>query len=176
MLLYLALFFLLASAVLFWLATRRQRASGLPGGRIIYSDMRTWGAVEKPLYDASLGLTGRPDYLIEKGDLYIPVEVKSSKIPSAPYDSHIFQVAAYCLLVERALGKRPPYGIIHYQDRSGGSQTFSVEYTRAIETATLDIIADLRTQDRRKEVERSHEAPERCACCGYRSLCDQSLA
>ena len=142
----------------------------MPGGRVIYTDTRSWGAVEKPLYDSSLRLTGMPDYLVERGGSIIPVEVKSGRTPDSPYDSHIYQLASYCLLVERTMGTRPPYGIIHYEGRD-----FAVDYTPALETALLDILADMRRDERRSEVDCSHNSPARCRGCGYRKICDQRL-
>ena len=83
-------------ALLIWLLARRlQRASGLPRGRVVYADPGLWGKTEKPLYDAELGLTGKPDYLIRSGEMLIPVEVKSAWGPPAPYDSHVLQLVAY---------------------------------------------------------------------------------
>ncbi len=97
---YAAIFLVLLALALLWQARRAQKASGLPGGRVIYTDTRAWGnKVEKPLYDASLGLTGKPDYLVEKNGRIIPVEVKSGRAPQSPYDSHIYQLASYFLLV-----------------------------------------------------------------------------
>ena len=64
----LAVLLILFSIVLFWLATRQQKIAGLPAGRVIYSDTSRWAAVEKPLYDAVLGLAGKPDYLVETGE------------------------------------------------------------------------------------------------------------
>ncbi len=167
----LALLLLLLALWLFWQAGRRRRQAGLPGGRIIASDTRRWGPTDKPLYDGTLGLTGRPDYLIQEGNTIIPVEVKSSRVRGAPYDSHIFQLAAYCLLVERTLGRRPPYGILHYPNA-----TYAVDYTPELEQALLDLLADIRRDERRKDVPRSHEQPARCARCGFRKVCDQKLA
>jgi CRISPR-associated exonuclease Cas4 len=167
---YFAIFFVIVALVLFWRSGRTRRAAGLPGGRVIYTDTRAWGKVEKPLYDRMLGLTGKPDYLVEQNGRIIPVEVKSGKAPQAPYDSHIYQIASYCLLVEKTMGKRPPYGIIHYQDRD-----FAVDYTHELEMALLDILADMRRDERRDEVERSHENPARCAKCGFRNVCEQKL-
>ncbi len=167
---------LLAAIVLFWLARRQRRSTGLPGGKVIYSDTRSWGPVEEPLYDPILGLTGKPDYLIEKGDhLFIPVEVKSGRAPESPYDTHIFQLAAYCLLVANLYGRRPPYGILHYTGPSKNSRTFQIDFTPQLETTLLDLLADMRQQERRKEVDRSHKSPGRCKSCGYRSVCDQRL-
>jgi CRISPR-associated exonuclease Cas4 len=168
---YAALCFILFAIILFWQSGRAQKASGLPGGRIIYTDTRAWGAkVEKPLYDGALGLTGKPDYLVEKNGRYIPVEVKSGRAPQAPYDAHIYQLASYCLLVEKTMGSRPPYGIIHYEDRD-----FAVDYTPELENAVLDILADMRRDERRDDVARSHENGARCAKCGFRNVCDQKL-
>ena len=173
--LVLVLILLILAILLFWQASRKRKAIGLPGGRIIYSDTQSWNAVKEPLYDPDLGLTGKPDYLVEKNGETIPVEVKSRRLPSAPYDSHILQLAAYCLLVQRRLGKRPAYGIIHYTDGYKDSKSFAVDYTSALEDAIYDILADIRKCDARKSVDRSHESPELCAHCGYRSSCDQRL-
>ena len=156
--------------LLFWLAARQQKAAGLPGGRIIYADTSEWQPVEKPLYDPLLGITGKPDYLIQKGKQVIPVEVKSSRVMASPYDSHIFQLAAYCYLVERETGIRPKYGILHYPKR-----TFRIEYTSQLEDSLLELIAEIRYQERRTVVNRSHEEPRRCAACGYRKECKQTL-
>lgn len=169
MILFSILLFLLG-LVLLWLARRQQKASGLPGGRVIYSDTRDWGAVEKPLYDPELGLTGKPDYLVEQGNTIIPVEVKSRRIADAPYDSHIFQLAAYCRLVEVAYGKRPAYGILKYANR-----TFAIDYTAELETHLRGLLIQIREQERLKNVDRSHQSAARCSACGYRAACEQKL-
>jgi len=164
------LLFILA-LIFFWQSNRQQKAAGLPGGRIVYIDTHGWGKVEKPLFYSALELTGKPDYLIEKNGQLIPVEVKSGRAPEAPYDSHIFQLASYCLLVEKTYGKRPPYGIIHYENRD-----FAVDYTRELESALIELIADMREDDVRGNNARSHEQASRCKRCGYREVCEQRLA
>jgi CRISPR-associated exonuclease Cas4 len=169
--LYAIAFLFLLCLILLWRSGRAQKAAGLPGGRVIYTDTRAWGnKVEKPMYDASLGLTGKPDYLVEQKGRTIPVEVKSGRAPAAPYDSHIYQLAAYCLLVEKTTGNRPPYGIIHYENRD-----FAIDYTRELESALLDILADIRRDERRDEVDRSHESGARCSKCGFRNVCEQKI-
>lgn len=161
---------LLLAVVLFVLSGYQKRQLGLPGGRVIYADTSRWNKAEKPLFDPDLGLTGKPDYLVEQGDVIIPVEVKSTRAVDAPYDAHIYQLGVYCLLVERTYGKRPPYGIINYPTR-----TFAVDYTPALEEAVLNIIGELHEKSNQKNLPRSHDAPERCAHCGFRSVCDQVL-
>jgi CRISPR-associated exonuclease Cas4 len=167
---YIALFLLLIALLLFWQSSRQRKSSGLPGGRIIYTDTRGWGEVEKALYDPDLGLTGKPDYLVEKDGMIIPVEVKSGRAPEAPYDSHIYQLAAYCLLVERTYKKRPLYGIIHYSGRD-----FAVDYTLELESSLLEVLADMQRSGHKREVPRSHSDEHRCQKCGYRSTCDQKI-
>ncbi len=168
--LILSIVLFIIALLLLWQVRRRQKEIGMPAGRVIYADTRRWGAVEEPLYNAQLGLTGKPDYLVQQRDQYIPVEVKSSRVGSAPYDAHIFQLAAYCLLVESTYQKRPEYGILHYPNR-----TFAIDYTIELETALLDLLEEMRDQDRRKEIQRSHDSPARCSRCGYRSICEQAL-
>lgn len=157
--------------LLFWLASRQQRAAGMPGGQVIYADTRGWLPVEKPLYDHNLGLTGRPDYLVKQGDQVIPVEVKSTRIAQGPYDTHIFQLAAYCLLVERTYNVRPAYGILHYPNR-----TYRINFTSELESAALDLLEEMRTHEGRKDLPRSHDTAARCHGCGFRAVCDQRLS
>lgn len=166
----LALIILVVALVLLWQANRRQRLIGLPAGRVIYADTRGWGPVEQPLYDAELGLVGKPDYLVERGGQVIPVEVKSSPVTTAPYDAHIFQLAAYCLLVQRHYGKRPAYGILHYPNR-----TFAIDFTAGLEQRLLNLLEEMHAQERRKDLPRSHDSAARCSRCGYRHICDQRL-
>ena len=165
-----AIILAIAALVFFWLARQQKRNTGMPGGRVIYADTQRWVRVERPLYDPRLRLTGKPDYMVEQDGQVIPVEVKSSHRVTAPYDGHIFQLAAYCMLVESSTGKRPDYGILHYPDR-----TFAVDFTPALEAEVLKLVAEMQVQANQKNVHRSHQAPQRCAHCGYQSICDQSL-
>lgn len=160
----------LAAVVLLILANQRQQASGLPSGRIISADTGGWLPVEKPLYDPELGLTGKPDYLVDHNGQLIPVEVKSGRAGEAPHDSHLYQLAAYCRLVEVSYDKRPAYGILHYSNR-----TFAIDYTEQLEEALLDILAEMRQDERRRNVPRSHQQVARCTRCGYATNCDQRL-
>jgi CRISPR-associated exonuclease Cas4 len=174
-LLGLAVILLAAALVILWTARRQRRASGLPVGKVIYVDTdERWGKVEKPLYDARSGLTGKPDYLVEENGRLTPVEVKSGRAPNRPHDSHIYQLAAYCMLVERTYGKRPTRGILRYRDR-----TFSIDYTQELEQELEDILESIRLSDRQMkkggEIDRSHNEAGRCARCGYRGICDQRL-
>jgi len=168
--LYIALVLIFIAIIFFWQSNRQRQAAGLPGGRVIYTDTRGWGKLEKPLFYAALELTGKPDYLVQQNGQIIPVEVKSGRAPEAPYDSHIYQLASYCLLVEKTYGKRPPYGIIHYETRD-----FAVDYTQELEQSLLELLTEMKRDQHKIDVPRSHEQAVRCKRCGFRKVCDQKL-
>ncbi|MCW5838598.1 MAG: Dna2/Cas4 domain-containing protein [Anaerolineales bacterium] len=164
-----ALLFLLA--VLLWGWSQRQRAGlGLPAGAVVYSDTGVERRVEQALFDEALGLVGRPDYLVESAAGLVPVEVKSGRTPARPYPSHVYQLAAYCLLVARSLQRRPPYGILRYPQRS-----FQVEFTAALEAEVLELLSAMRQSMRQIEVHRSHKQAARCQACGYRQDCTERI-
>lgn len=166
----LALLLSVIALYLLWLGSRGQRASGLPAGRVIYTDPKLIGAPERPLFDAESMLTGKPDYLVEEKGAVIPVEVKSGWAPPEPYEGHIFQLLAYCLLVERTTGKRPPYGILRYRNRS-----FAIDYNCESEQELLRLLEEMHEAGRARDLHRSHEDQPRCLRCGYRSTCDEKI-
>ncbi|RLC62130.1 MAG: CRISPR-associated protein Cas4 [Chloroflexota bacterium] len=156
--------------LLLWLAQRGRAHSGLPQGRVVYTDTGGWGRLERPLFSRRFLLTGKPDYLVADGADVIPVEVKSGRAPAQPYPSHILQLAAYCLLVEECYGRRPPYGIIKYADRA-----FEVDYTSDLEDELLATLEDMRADLAAGDAPRSHDDPRRCRACGYQKWCDRRL-
>jgi CRISPR-associated exonuclease Cas4 len=162
---------LLLSLLLWWASRQLRLHTGLPVGRVIYSDTRTWRECAEPLYAPSVNLAGKPDYLVQKWNYILPVEVKSCSAPTEPYRSHVLQLAAYCLLVKETQGRRPPYGLIRYADR-----TFAISYTRELEQELLDTIEWMREDMRDGRADRNHNDPARCRACSYAAYCDQKLA
>jgi CRISPR-associated exonuclease Cas4 len=169
-LIVLTVLLVVAGLVLLRQSAQRQRQSGLPLGKVIYADTDKWSRTETPLFDPLIHLTGKPDYLVEQHGHVIPVEVKSSQSPALPHPGHVFQLAAYCLLVERTYGKRPPYGLLRYANR-----TLQIDFTQELESDLLDMLAEIRSKERIGELDRSHNDLARCNRCGYRSTCDQRL-
>ena len=166
-----AFFLLLAlGLLLLWLARRGRVRSGLPQGRLIYTDTGGWNRLERPLFSRAFLLTGKPDYLVADGSDVIPVEVKSSPAPIQPYPSHTLQLAAYCLLVEECYDRRPPYGIVKYADRA-----FEVAYTPALEDTLLETLDHMRADLAQGYASRSHDDPHRCQACGHWEQCDQRI-
>jgi CRISPR-associated exonuclease Cas4 len=168
LLLTLSLAFLLLA---WWLASRARRSqklSGLPKGRLVYADTAHWSAVTQPYFSSRHRLTGKPDYLVDTPHGLVPVEVKNTTAPSdgQAYESHVMQLAAYCLLVEEASSYPPPYGLIHYRDA-----TIRIDYTPTLRQALLSLLDDMRRQLHASDMRRSHDDPARCRACGVRHAC-----
>ena len=151
-------------------ARRGRLSTGLPRGRIVYSDMGGWRRPEKPLFSSEHRLTGRPDYLVRRGRRLIPVEVKPTRRSARPYASDVFQLAAYCLLLEESAGK-PPYGLLRYSE-----QTYRIPYTRRLRRQVLRVLADMRRADGARDVPPNHDESARCRGCGHRIHCDHRMA
>jgi len=169
--LWIAVLFLLAvGTLLFWRGRAGWRQTGLPAGEVVYSDTGQWEKQEEPLISRHYGLLGRPDYLVrvaEGGETFsVPVEVKSRRRPSAPYASHILQLATYCLLVEDVLKVRPPYGLLRYADA-----TLRIPYTDELRAQVLGIADAIRSARSAENLKRDHQDATRCRHCGYRRAC-----
>src|SRR5271167_2177485 len=125
----------LIAAALAWFVGRGLFArTGLPTQDILYADLGSTFPQPAPLTSRRYRLSGKPDYLVRVKDGVPPVELKSSQSPSSghPYDGHLFQLAAYCLLVEDVCRVSVPYGLIRYEDR-----TIRVEYTPSLRASLL---------------------------------------
>ena len=148
---------------------RLRRRTGLPWAPVIAQD--TYGpALEKPLFARRLGLTGKPDYLLDLRGATIPVEVKPGRRAFRPYESDLMQLAAYCLLVEETSGAAPPYGLLRYAER-----TFRLDYTEHVRDELLDLLDEMRSALEDANCGRSHDDPRRCAGCGFFDQCDEAL-
>ncbi|MBV7337171.1 Dna2/Cas4 domain-containing protein [Chloroflexi bacterium TSY] len=167
---------LCSGLLLLWLAQRARTSAGLPIGKVVYSDTSAWKESEKPLISQRYGLVGRPDYLVEVVDgslgnrqrITIPIEVKSRKRPPVLYESHLLQLATYCLLIEDNLKKPPPYGLLHYAD-----ETLQIPYTTQLRNQVLRTAAAVRKNRRANNVHRQHNDVSRCQGCGYRDGCKE---
>lgn len=163
-----------------WQSLVLLKKEGLTEGHIIYTDTHLWNKVTAPLYDYDLKLTGKPDYIIQSGKQFIPIEVKTGKPNSIPTEAHILQLAAYCYLIQHNFHQRPKYGIIHYiqpsiSPKTNKSVSFKINYTNDLENRLLSTINQIRSIEKSKEPCRSHQSPYRCNHCGYHHICNQKL-
>jgi len=121
------------------------------------------------LRSAELGLTGRPDYVLETDEGLTPVEVKAGRTPRGPLFSHIVQLAAYCWLVEANMGK-VPYGVIRY-----GERDFWIPYDEGLKATMRGKLDEMRTHIDGAPVHRDHQRSGKCRSCSRRELCPERL-
>jgi len=149
--------------------TEQERGDlNLEEGKIKYVDKLE--KKSKLLKSDKYKLRGKPDLILEKDGNPVPVEVKTGRVPEGPFFSHILQIAAYCLLVEEDIGKKPPYGLIRY-----GDTEFDIEYDEDLKHLLLEKIGDMRDHIKNGDVHRNHNREGKCKNCSRRKICDESL-
>jgi CRISPR-associated exonuclease Cas4 len=149
----------------------RTRRSESSYDEIVYDDSGIQKVPEKPLFDSELRLAGKPDFLLKKDGVLIPVEMKSTQIRNSAYDNHLYQLLAYCRLTEKTYGERPPFGILRYRNKA-----IKISYTIEKEAALSSVIAAMRSDIQNGVHSRSHQQPSRCLNCGYRGRCPEKLS
>lgn len=123
------------------------------------------------LFSHRLGLVGAPDTIVEREGHFIPVEIKTGRVPKGPLFSHILQLAAYCALVEEKYGKAPAFGLLRY----GSGVEYEIEYNDDQRRLLEDKLAEMRSALTSRDVHRNHNRPGKCAGCSRREGCPERL-
>jgi CRISPR-associated exonuclease Cas4 len=165
-----ALALMLLAGILLWSALRLRKKTGIPWVRIVGSDTNQGLPVQQPLFARRYALTGKPDYMLENSQGYIPVEVKPGRHVRKPYESDLMQLLAYCLLVEETTGQPPAYGLLRY-----ATESFQVPYTPAMRAHLLTILNEMREAMLMEDCTRNHDNPQRCRVCGFLAICEEAL-
>jgi CRISPR/Cas system-associated exonuclease Cas4 (RecB family) len=162
--------------VLFPLAARSRKETGIPAGEVFYQDLPGRPFFGEPLRSDALGISGKPDCLVRAADGTVPVELKNSSRPPARggvYANHMIQALAYCALVEDQMKVRVPNALVIY----AGQQVRKVEFTEERRQWLLRTISEVELARARMTANRNHDHRGRCAGCGVRSKSsDQSLS
>lgn len=159
--------------VVFFLYYRRRaqqllRSRNIQSGEIAFSDI---AGNRRLLRSRLYPLQGTPDYIVKRENAYVPVELKTGKTPQHPYESHVLQLASYCLLLKEEFGVRPPVGVLAYPERH-----FEVAFTPELEDQVLRTLLRIQLAQRTGEAHRNHENPRRCMGCSRREGCPERLA
>ncbi len=158
---------LIGYSVLLRLRVRTEKKSfGVPEGRILYSDLNVPAAA---LFSKRFRLSGKPDYIVQKDETFIPVEVKSGSGPH-PHHSQILQLAAYCQILEDATGKFIPEGILVYNNTP-----FRIPFDPKLRFELESIMKNMRATLRTGEVQRNHEDQRRCKNCSMKQHCSDPI-
>lgn len=123
------------------------------------------------LVDTELGFAGRPDLVMERSQsALVPIEYKSTHLFVGYHEAHgrlfdTVQAIAECRLVETAFGRRPPYAIVLYGDKSGDGERegfVKIPYTESGEHWLRAALMQIRADHVRAPV----PAERNCAGCG----------
>ena len=136
-------------------------------GKITYSDLNK---PAKPLFSKIYRIAGKPDYIIEKNKNYVPVEVKSGAYET-PQKSHIFQIAAYCQLVEENYKRFVTYGILVYNE----NKQFIISFDPKLRFELENSIKKMRHALYTGQIERNHDDLYKCKNCSMRTYCQIKL-
>ena len=142
--------------------------TGLVAGELAYSDLDRPG---ETLRSERYELSGRPDYIVRRGEEYLPVEVKTGRTPDEPHDSHLLQLGVYCVLVEELYGRRPSRAYLQYPGR-----TFEVPFTPEFRDKVLETTLRMRLATMTGVIHRNHERVGKCRGCSRRAGCPERLA
>ena len=144
--------------VLFSLAARSRKKTGIPAGEVFYQDLPGQPFFGEPLRSDALGISGKPDCLIRAADGNIPVELKNSSRPPARdgvYANHMIQALAYCALVEEQMKVRVPYALVIY----AGQHVRKIEFAEERRQWLLQTIREV-------ELARARMTATRRVCAG----------
>ncbi len=159
----LSLAFVVAAAVILFLAVWYRRGAGFGRGHTVSHDNIT-------LRSKRYGLIGRPDRIVRRGKTIIVEDKKPSR---RVYGSHRVQMGVYMLLVEEHYGVRPPHAVLVL----GDGRREKIRNTRELRNRVLDITAQIRKarSDLRQPL-RVVTTPAKCRACSQRHNCDQRAA
>ena len=132
-------------------------------GKIAYSDLNM---PAEPFFSKKYRITGKPDYIIQKKDRFIPVELKTGRYKT-PQKNHIFQLAAYCQLLEENFNIFVPYGILVLNNQD----EYKLPFNPMIRFELENTIKKMRNQLKDNVITRNHQDPYRCINCSMRKYC-----
>ncbi len=136
-------------------------------GKILYQDLNK---PAKPFFSKRYRVTGKPDYVVNNHNCFIPIEVKTGT-HDKPQKNHILQLAAYCQLIEENYERFVPYGILVYSDKSQYKIPFDPKIRFEFESTVKEIRQNMKTG----MIARNHNDLFKCKKCSMRLNCDFKL-
>ena len=147
------------------------RATGLPPGRVVYSDA---GGTARPLAARRYPLAGKPDYVVRAPDgHHIPVEIKSTHARGGPRHEDVLQLVTYMIILDDLYRPAPRYGLLRYADA-----TYEVPYTAELRAEVLALLAEMQALDGADlaagEAPPGDPSAAKCRACAFRTICDDA--
>jgi hypothetical protein len=168
---------LIAVAIpLAFIVLRRRTGFALTGAAtstVIASDVGHGSSLV--LRDATLGIRGKPDYLLEANAgsrrVLVPLEVKPTRRSAKLYESDRVQIGAYLIALRASFADRASrVGYVRY-----ANQTFEVVLTSGLEREIRRLAVALKRGRGAPTLHRSHSFRGRCRACPVRKHCDEAI-
>ncbi|MFW6121464.1 MAG: CRISPR-associated protein Cas4 [Petrotogales bacterium] len=123
----------------------------------------------KTLFSKRYRITGKPDYVVNKNNYCIPIEVKSGA-HLHPQKNHILQLAAYCQLLEENFKVFVPYGMLVYENSD-----FKIPFDPPLRFELESVISKMKSSLKKGEITLNHNDPGKCRSCSMRMYCKKKL-
>jgi len=136
-------------------------------GRITYSDL---SIPANPFFSKKYKITGKPDYIVKQNKYFIPVELKTGN-HNEPQKNHIFQIAAYCQLLEENYRRFVPYGILVYNNKV----QYKIPFDPLIRFELESTIKKMKYSIKTGKIIMNHSDFRRCKACSMRAYCNNKI-
>ena len=144
-----------------------KRTHKIQDGKITYTDL---DVPAKPFFSKKYRISGKPDYIVKKDKRYLPVELKTGSY-DRPQKNHIFQLAAYCQLIEDNYGKFVPHGVLVYSE---GLQ-FNIPFDPKLRFELQNTVNEMRRIIKTGKVTIDHKDTFKCRNCSLKEYCNYKL-
>ena len=146
---------------------KERRRTTLLGGKTLKVEQK-WTALQ--LRSEKLGIEGMVDMVVKTPEGYVVVEYKTTFIPRRVHPGHLYQAAAYAMLVEEAF-KTIVRKLYVYYEKS--NKFFEIPLTESIRRHVVWTIGRIR------EIVQEEKLPpakpsRKCWSCGYRWICREA--
>ncbi len=162
-----SIFLIVVSKILKNKVEKIKKENKIQPGKITYSDIHR---IEKPLFSKKYMIAGKPDYIVEKKGFKIPVELKTG-YSNNPKNNHVYQLAAYCHLIEEKYQTFVPYGVLVYNN----SYEYKIPFNPKVRLELENIIKDMRYSMKTKNISRNHNDSKKCSSCNMREYCKNKM-
>jgi CRISPR-associated exonuclease Cas4 len=137
-------------------------------GKIAYSDL---SIPANPFFSKKYRITGKPDYVVKQNKYFIPVELKTGT-HNKPLKNHVYQIAAYCQLLEENYRGFVPYGILVYNNKD----QFKIPFDPKTRFELESTIKKMRYTIKTGKITINHSDFRRCKACSMRKYCNNKIS
>ena len=124
---------------------------------------------EKSIESEKLQLKGIIDRIEIYEDRYVPIELKTGKMPKdGVWPGHRIQIAAYAMLIEENFNTNVKKGFIRYLDTN---ETRQIAINPFMKEEIIDLTKEIQNLLKNREIPNYCENKNKCVNCGLRSTC-----